>query len=336
MQLATIKTEARDGELALVSSDHRSMVASPAGLSTLQSALDDWPATERLLQPLLQRLDDGSTSGVQLDSALLHAPLPRAYQWAEASTYHVHMERLRRARGIELPPDHGREPASYNSGSDSFLAPLDPIVLADETWGLDLEATVAVITDDVPMGTTIEEAPPHIKLVVLVNDLTHRNILPREYARGVGFFQAKPTRSVAPIAVSPGALADAWDGSLLHATILCQINGERLGALDTALDTAFDFAQIIAHMSQTRPLAAGSMIGSGTVSNLDPANGFGALAEKHAAEQIKYGGTPSKPLLHRGDRVTIEAFAPNGRSLFGAIDQLVVAPEDAAAGSSPR
>jgi fumarylacetoacetate (FAA) hydrolase len=235
------------------------------------------------------------------------------------------MERMRASRGASLPPDHGAEPAVFNSGSDRFLAPREPIPLADEADGLDLEATIAVITDDVPLGTTADAAEAHIKLVVLANDLTLRNLLPKEWAKGVGFFQCKPARSFAPFAVPREALGAAWAGGILHATVECRVNGERLGALDSGRDCAFAFPALIAHMARTRSLAAGTIIGSGTVANRDRASGFGAIGEKRAVEIVQ-GGEAVTPWLRRGDRVEIEAFAANGRSLFGAIDQLVSAP----------
>jgi fumarylacetoacetate (FAA) hydrolase len=317
MRLATLKSGGRDGTLVVVSDDHGRCV--PAGIPTLQAALEDWPAASAAFAAATAQLADGDP--IDLDA--LHAPLPRAFQWAEGSTYHAHMERMRASRGAELPPDHGAEPAVYNSGSDRFLAPREPIVLADVADGLDLEATIAVIIDDVPMGTKVGDAEEHIKLVVLVNDLTLRNVLPREWTKGVGFYQCKPARSFAPFAVAREALGDAWAGGILHATVECRVNGELLGALDSGRDCAFDFPTLIAYMARTRSLAAGTIIGSGTVANRDPAGGFGAVGEKRAVE-IVTGGEPRTPWLGHGDRVRIEAFGADGRSLFGALDQTVV------------
>jgi fumarylacetoacetate (FAA) hydrolase len=321
-RLVTIDDGSRDGSLAVVSADGSRIAANPGGVETMQAALDDWAGSaERLAAAAAALEDDGE--GAALDPGALRAPFPRAYQWAEASSYHSHMERLRAARGIDLPPDHGAEPAAYNSGSDVFLGPHDPIALADPDWGLDIEATVAVVTDDVPAGVSEAEAGSHIRLVVLVDDLTHRNLLPIEYARGVGFLQAKPSRIAAPFAATPEFLGDAWDGRLLHATVVCEINGERLGALDAAADCAFDFPRVIAHIARTRPLSAGSIIGNGTVSNRDLTAGFGAIAEKRAIE-ISDTGEPRTPFLQPGDRVRMEAVDAEGRSLFGAMDQVVV------------
>jgi fumarylacetoacetate (FAA) hydrolase len=322
MNLATLKRTGPDGALVVVSDDRRRAVAAPDGVGTLQAALDDWDASEPRLRDAAWRLDD---DGFALQSGALDAPLPRAYQWADASTYLAHMERLRAARGAPLPPEHRTDPIVFNAGSDRFLGPTDPIPLGDEGWGLDLEATIAVVTGDVPAGTNAEEAPAHVRLVLLANDLTLRHLLPAEAAKGVGFFQCKPARSFAPVAVTPDGLGEAWDGALLHATVECSVNGDALGALDSARDCAFDFGAVIAHMTMTRSLAAGTIVGSGTVSNRDPAAGFGCLAEKRALESTA-SGQPATPYLRTGDRVRIEAFDRSGRSLFGAIDQTVAAP----------
>jgi fumarylacetoacetate (FAA) hydrolase len=324
MQLATVGDGGRDGTLLLVAEDRASAVARPAGIATLQAALDDWPRAAVALRQVAAQLAAGDVLGQPLDGVCLHAPLPRAYQWAEASTYFPHMERLRGARGMALPPDHGVAPVVYNSGSDRFLGPEEPIPLIGEDVGLDIEATVAVITDDVPLGTSAENALDHVRLVVLVNDLTLRNLLPQEYAKAAGFYQSKPARSVAPIARTPDGLAGAWGGGILHATVSCSVNGQPLGELDSSQDCAFDFGRIIAHMTRTRSLAAGTIIGSGTVANRDSSNGFGCLAEKRASEITATGRTDT-PWLAVGDRVRIEAFDAGGASLFGAIDQRVAA-----------
>jgi fumarylacetoacetate (FAA) hydrolase len=235
------------------------------------------------------------------------------------------MERLRAARGLGLPPDHGAVPATYQSGSDRFLRPDEEIVLGDEAWGLDCEATVAVVVGDVPRGANAAAAAECVRLLVLTNDLTYRHLLSREYQAGVGFYQAKPPRAYAPFALTPDELGPSWSGGLLHATVEVRINGELLGELDSAADCAFDFFQILAHMALTRPLAAGSIVGSGTVANADPARGYGCIAERRAV-QMAAGEDPEDRFLAAGDRVRIEAFDPSGRSLFGAVDQLVVSP----------
>ncbi len=325
MRLGSLPGPGRDGTLVLIAEDHRHAVRIPAGIPTLQSALDDWEACEPRLQAVAERLERGAEQTEEIDLAALHSPLPRAYQWCDASTYLTHMERIRAARGMELPPEHRREPILYQSGSDAFLAPREEIVLGDQAWGLDLEGTVAVVTDDVPQGTSSSQAPEHIKLVMLTNDLTLRHLMPGEYAKGVGPYRAKPRRAYAPVAVSPRALSSSWSGALLHASVRSWVNDELLGAPDSGRDCAFDFAELIAYMTQTRALAAGTIIGSGTVSNRDEQAGYSCLAEKRAVETLRTG-QPSTRLLSIGDVVRIEAFDASGRSLFGALDQRVVGP----------
>jgi fumarylacetoacetate (FAA) hydrolase len=324
MRLASLKTGGRDGTLVLVSEqDPQSVVVTPAGFATLREAVEEWPSASVTLRELSERFGNDGAVLRRVAADEFHAPLPRAFQWADASTYHAHMERLRAARGMPLPPDHETDPIVYQSGSDRFLAPLEPIELRDEAWGLDLEATVAVVVDDVPQGVGADDARHHIILVLLANDLTHRHLLGAEYAKGVGFYQAKPLRSFAPFAMTPDALGDAWDGGGLRATVECRVNGELLGSLDAAADRAFDFGEIVAHMARTRSLSAGTVIGSGTVANRDPARGFGCLAEKRAVELSEHGEATTR-FLRPGDRVHVEAFGADGRSLFGAIDQLVI------------
>jgi fumarylacetoacetate (FAA) hydrolase len=323
MRLGSRPGPGRDGTLVLIASDHRHAVRAPAGIPTLQSALDDWAACEPRLRGVAERLEASTETGEEIDLAGLHSPFPRAYQWADASTYLSHMERIRAARGMALPPWHEREPILYQSGSDAFLAPRQDIVLADEAWGLDLEATVAVVTDDVPLGTSSLQAPSHIKLVMLTNDLTHRNLMPGEYAKGVGPYQAKPQRAYAPIAIATQTLGDSWSGKLLHATMRSWVNGEPLGAPDSGRDCAFDFAELIAYMTRTRSLAAGTIIGSGTVSNRDEQAGYSCLAEKRAVETSR-SGEPTTPWLAIGDVVRIEAFDASAHSLFGALEQRIV------------
>ena len=322
MRVATFKRGGRDGTLAVVSPRGDRALAKPCGISTLQRALDAWTSAAPELAAVYERLAVDQRFGEPLDPRALHSPLPRAYQWCEGSTYLAHMERMRQARGMDLPPEHTREPIIYQAGADKLLAPLDAILLPDESWGLDLEATLAVITDDVPLGTTAEEAPEHVAFVVLANDLTYRNIVPREYAKAVGPYQSKPTRAFAPIAVSPAALGDLWNGRTLRATVKSWVNGELLGSIDAARDSVFDFGDMIGYAATTRELTAGTIIGTGTVANYDLVNGFGCIGEKRAVE-LADTGDAATPWLAFGDSVQIEAFAPNGTSLFGAIEQTV-------------
>lgn len=323
MKLATIAEGGRDGVLAVVSGDGTRLA--PAGAPNLQAALEDWDAVEPELRAAAGALDAGELEGRPIDSVCLHSPMPRAYQWAEASTYHRHMERLRAVRGIGLPPDHGRTPAVYQSFSDVFLRPDEEIPLADVEWGLDCEATVGVIVSGLPLGASRSEVEASIRLLTLTNDLTHRNLLTREYATGVGFYQAKPARAYAPFAVTPDELGDAWKGGLLSARVEVEINGDWLGSLDSGSDCSFDFHRILLHMATTRELGPGSIIGSGTVANDDPARGHGCIAEKRSID-IAAGREPSDRFLEPGDRVRIEAFDHEDLSIFGAIDQRVIDP----------
>jgi fumarylacetoacetate (FAA) hydrolase len=318
VRLATLRRGGKDGTLAIVGADGRRAIAEPGGLRTLQEALDDWETAE----PLLRR---GQGDLVELDEEELHSPLPRAYQWCDGSTFLSHMERLRASRGMALPPRYDEDPIVYQSGSDAFLAPTDPIPLRDVSWGLDLEATVAVVTGDVPVGTTAAEAPRHILLLLLTNDLTFRHLLPGEYAKSVGIYRSKPARAYAPFALTPDELGDQWNGRLLRSTVRSWVNGELLGELRSDEDCAFDFGRLIEYLTLTRSLAAGTIIGSGTISNRDESRGFGCLAEKRAVE-ITTDGKPTTELLKVGDTVRVEAFDDDGNSLFGALDQTVVAP----------
>lgn len=324
MRLGSLRGPGRDGTLVLISADRERALRTPGGIPTLQAALDDWEGSEPRLESLAELLDAGGKSGERLDCAALLSPLPRALQWADASSYLTHMERIRAARGMELPPEHRHEPILYQSGSDAFLSPTEDIGLADEQWGLDLEATVAVVTDDVPQGTSVQDAPAHIKLVMLTNDLTLRNLMPSEYAKGVGPYRAKPARAYAPIAVSAQTLGDTWSGTLLNATVRSWVNGELLGEPNSGRDCAFDFAALIGYMTMTRSLAAGTIIGSGTVSNRDEPSGYSCLAEKRAVETLR-DGSATTPWLRHGDVVRIEAYDAGGGSLFGAMQQRVVA-----------
>lgn len=313
LRLVSFPCAGRDGRLGIVSSDLKRVLAGPTG--TAQRLLEEWGGQTQRLAEIAGDLECGAGSPLDLDAA--GAPLPRAYQWCEGSTYLTHMRRCRAARGAAMPPRCGEEPGVLQGASDRFLGPRDQIVLGERSWGLDLECTLAAIVDDVPQGVPAALAAEFIRLFVLVNDLTLRNILQAESAKGLGFVQSKPLRVLAPVALTPAALGDGWDGGLVHARVSCWVNGERLGALDSGRDAAFDFGQVIAHAALTRPLAAGTMVGTGTISNADPASGFGCLAEKRAMEIVD-GRQPS-PYLRAGDVVRIEAFDSAGESLFGAM-----------------
>jgi len=318
-RLASLKGPSRDGVLAVVSADHSRSLALP-GVS-LQGVLEQWDLYKGEIAELGSQLDAGA--GEPLVAGDMLAALPRAYQWCEGSTYLSHMERCRAARGADLPPGHGESPAVLQGSGDRFLSPAEPIPPGDPEWGLDLEGTVAVVVDDVPAGVGVEEAGAHVRLVLIANDLTFRNILPLEFAKGVGFFQAKPLRVLSPLAVTPEELGPAWDGRLLHATMEIALNDEPLGSLDTGADAAFDFPEVIAYAARTRPLAAGTVVGTGTVSNRDEAKGAACLAEKRAL-QLLAGEEPS-PYLVPGDTIRIEALSEDGASLFGAMAASVAA-----------
>ncbi len=322
MKLASLR-QGRDGALHVVSGDLTR--AAPAGdiAPTLQAALDDWTAFEPRLRALSERVEDGSANGViPFDPNQAASPLPRAFQWADGSAYVNHVELVRKARGAEMPESFWTDPLMYQGGSDSFLGPREPIRMADEAWGIDFESEIAVITDDVPMGVAEEAAGRHIKLIMLVNDVSLRNLIPGELAKGFGFFQAKPSSAFSPVAVTPDALDAAWDGDKLHLPLITDLNGNRFGAPNAGVDMTFGFARLIAHAAKTRPLCAGTIIGSGTVSNYDRSAGSSCLAEKRMLETIAHG-EPRTPFLRFGDRVRIDMLDESGGSIFGAIDQVV-------------
>jgi fumarylacetoacetate (FAA) hydrolase len=333
MKLATLRDGTRDGRLLVVSRDLSRAAPAPQ-VRTLQAALDDWEAVEPALQELSAQLEDGKIAGtLDFDAGQCLAPLPRAYQWADGSAYVNHVELVRRARGADMPASFWTDPLMYQGGSDAFLAPCEPIPLADESWGCDLEAELAVITGDVPLGATVERARAAIRLLVLVNDVSLRNLIPGELAKGFGFFQSKPSTAFSPCAVTPDELGAAWDGGRVHRPLVSSLNGRRLGQPNAGVDMTFDFPTLIAHAARTRPLTAGSIIGSGTVSNRgsdggpgsaieDGGVGYSCLAELRCVETLRHGA-PRTPFLVRGDRVRIEMYDEAGRSIFGAIDQSV-------------
>ena len=334
MKLATLKDGSRDGRLLVVSRDLSSCTPAPASARTLQRALDDWDTEAPRLQALYEELNTGKIAGTaEFDPRECLAPLPRAYQWADGSAYVNHVALVRKARGAEMPDSFWTDPLMYQGGSDSFLAPHEPIRAADEAWGIDLEAEVAVITGDVPMGAPAARARETIRLLVLVNDVSLRNLIPAELAKGFGFFQSKPASALSPLAVTPDELGASWDGGKLHLPLRSYLNDEPLGMPDAGVDMTFDFPTLIAHAAKTRPLGAGSIIGSGTVSNRSPDGGpgqpvaeggvgYSCLAELRTVETLR-AGKPVTPFLKFGDRVRIEMLDAEGRSIFGAIEQAV-------------
>ena len=296
----------------------------PHVATTLQAALDDWErAAPRLAEAFEQLERANNRSAFPFEARKVLAPLPRAYQWADGSSYVNHVELVRRARGAEMPASFWTDPLMYQGGSDDFLGPMEEALFVSEDHGIDIEAEVAVITDDVPMGVTAEQAREHIKLLMLVNDWSLRNLVPAELAKGFGFYQSKPATAFSPVALTPDELGAAWDGGKVNLPLLSSVNGQRLGQPNAGVDMTFDFPRLIAHAALTRRLRAGSIIGSGTVSNNDRSTGSSCLAEKRSLEQIA-AGKPSTPFLKFGDRVRIEMLDAHGQSLFGAIDQTVV------------
>ena len=323
MKLATLKTGGRDGKLIVVSQDLKYAVAASEVAPDLQTVLDDWNAKAPKLVQLAAVLNAGrSSDAFEFDPNRCASPLPRAYQWADGSAYVNHMELVRKARGAEMPPSFWTDPLMYQGGSDSFIGPRDPILAESEDWGIDLEAEVAVITDDVRMGTGPTATAASIRLIMLVNDVSLRNLIPAELGKGFGFFQSKPATAFSPVAVTPDELGEAWDGAKVHLPIAVYINGSPFGEPDAGVDMTFDFPQLIAHAAKTRALAAGTIVGSGTISNVDRSHGSACIAEKRMLETLA-GGKPVTPFLRFGDRVRIEMRNSDGNSIFGAIDQEV-------------
>ena len=324
MKLASLKEGGRDGTLIVVDRDLKHAVRAGSIAPTLQKAIEDWATIASRLQDLAEKLRDGKAPGAfELDPAALAAPLPRAYQWADGSAYVVHVELVRQARGVEMPPSFWTDPLMYQGGSDSFVGCRDEIELADEAWGIDFEGEIGVVTDDVPMGISAEAAAAHIKLVTILNDVSLRNVIVTELAKGFGFFHGKPATAFAPVAVTPDELGEAWDGARLNLPLISTFNGTEFGHPNAATDLTFDFGQLIAHAAKTRYLEAGTVVGSGTVANRDASVGCSCIAERRVRETID-SGKPVTPFMKFGDHIRIEMFASDGKSIFGAIDQKVV------------
>ena len=324
MKLASRRRD-RDGELVVVSEDGQRYLPASHVMPTLQAALDRWSETVPQLQTLANQLALDPACGEPLDLQQCAAPLPRAFHWADGSAYVNHVELVRKARGATMPPSFWSDPLIYQGGSDDFLGPTEPAIFASEEWGIDLEAEIAVIVGDVPMGSTPEQirARGDIKLLMLVNDWSLRHLIPKELEKGFGFYQSKPATAFGPFAVTPDALGSFWDGGRLHLPVRSFINGRVLGSPLAHEDMVFDFPQLIAHCAKTRNLKAGSIIGSGTVSNRDRARGVSCLAEQRTLEVLDHG-LAHTPFLKFGDRVRIEVLTEEGRSIFGAIEQQVV------------
>ena len=323
MKLASLKTGGRDGTLIVVSRDLKRAVAVLDIAPTMQSLLDDWEETAPLLQEVAEHLEQGAMAReFPLDPTALSAPLPRAYHWVDGSAYVNHVELVRKARGAEMPESFWHDPLVYQGGSDDFLGPRDDILAVSEEYGIDMEAETAVITDDVPMKTRVRAASDHIKLLMLVNDVSLRHLIPGELAKGFGFYQSKPSTAFSPVAVTPDELGDGFVDGTFRLPLRTILNGKLFGEPDCGVDMTFTFNQLIEHVTRTRRLGAGTIIGSGTISNYDRSKGSSCIAEKRMLETIE-NGKPSTPFMKFGDTVRIEMLDGNGQSIFGAIEQKV-------------
>ena len=321
MKLASLK-QGRDGRLVVVNNNLTEYVLAPEPLVSLQFALDDWVAAEPILLQLSEQLESGQAAGQPFNQIDCASPLPRAYHWVDGSAYVNHVELVRKARNAEMPASFWSDPLMYQGGSDTFLGPYDSILMNDESWGIDFEAEVAVVVDDVAMGISVDDATQHIKLVMLCNDVSLRNLIPGELAKGFGFYQAKPSSSFSPVTVTPDSLGSAWRDGKLHLPLQAHLNGKKIGSPNAGVDMTFNFPQLIAHAAKTRPLGAGTIIGSGTVSNVDRTEGSCCLAEVRMLETIA-NGKASTPFMQFGDRIRIEML-DGEQSIFGAIEQQVV------------
>ncbi len=335
MKLATLRNGTRDGRLVVVSRDLTTCTSAQLIAPTLQAALDDWEGLSPELEALSMQLEAGAVPTERFHEHDCESPLPRAFQWADGSAYINHVELVRKARGAEVPASFYEDPLMYQGGSDAFLGPRDPIPLGDAAWGCDMEGEIAVVTDDVPMGVSEEDAAGHIKLVMLCNDVSLRGLIPAELAKGFGFFQSKPPSAFSPVAVTPDELGEAWTNSLVHLPLCVDYNGAPFGRALAHEEATFSLARLVSHAAKTRPLSAGTIIGSGTVSNkgadggagkpiAEGGRGYSCIAEIRMIETIDKG-KPETPFMLAGDVVRIEMMDGEGKSIFGAIEQSVVA-----------
>jgi fumarylacetoacetate (FAA) hydrolase len=323
MKLATLKQGGRDGTLIVVSRDLAHAVKADGIASTLQAALDDWSNAAPRLNALSDELNAGNASGAfALVMSALASPLPRAYEFVDGSAYLPHVARVRRARGAEVPESFYTDPLMYQATSAGFLGPRDPVVVPSEDYGIDLEAEVIVVTDDVPMAVTPEQASKHIQLIGLINDVSLRGLIPGELAKGFGFVQSKPRSALSPVLVTPDELGDTWKDDKLHLPMRTWLNGEWFGEAECGVDMQFSFAQLVAHVAKTRPLTAGTIVGSGTIANEDTGKGASCLAEQRTVETLR-DGKPTTPFMKFGDRLKIDVTDAHGVSIFGSIEQQV-------------
>jgi fumarylacetoacetate (FAA) hydrolase len=322
MKLATLKNNTRDGQLVIVSRDLARCVKAPEAYPTMQSALDDWHSAKPQLEALYKKLNDDLGMGAPFNQKQAHAPLPRAYQWVDGSAYVTHVELVRKSRGATMPESFWTDPLMYQGASDSFIGAHDPIVLEKEEWGIDYEGEVAVITNDVPMGISADEAEKHIQLIMLVNDVSLRGLAAAELAKGFGFVHTKPATAFSPVAITPDELGDAWQDAKVNFPLLSYINDEQYGCPNAGVDMTFNFAKLIEHAAKTRFLGAGTIVGSGTISNSKGGVGSSCLVERRTLEQLN-DGEAKTPFMKFGDRVRIEMLDRQGCSIFGSIDQTV-------------
>ena len=322
MKLGTLKAGGRDGTLVVVSRDLRKYCEAAAIASTLQSALDRWHESAPRLNALSEDLESGRVEGLPLDMSLLASPLPRAYEFLDGSAYLPHVERVRKARGAEVPKTFYTDPLMYQATSAGFLGPRDAVPAVSEDHGIDFESEVIIVTDDVPMAPDVGAAGDHIQLVGLVNDVSLRNLIPAELAKGFGFLQSKPRSALSPVLVTPDELGKHWREYVLHRPLVSTLNGEWFGSPEAGEDMQFNFAQLVAHAARTRPLSAGTIVGSGTIANQDTRLGASCLAEKRMLEIIA-DGQPSTPFMRFGDTIAIEMFDETGQSIFGRIAQTI-------------
>ena len=324
MKLGSLKTGGRDGTLIVVDRALQNYVTVPAIAATMQQALDGWVNTAPLLNAVSEELNAGARTDAQrLDFTALASPFPRAFEFVDGSAYLPHVERVRRARGAEVPESFYEDPLMYQATSAGFLGPRDEVPVPSEEYGIDFEAEIVVVTDDVPMAVSELAAEQHIQLVGLVNDVSLRNLIPAELAKGFGFLQSKPRSALSPVLVTPDELGDDWRDSTLHLPLRSWLNGKRFGEPEAGEDMQFNFAQLVAHAARTRPLTAGTIVGSGTIANQDESVGASCLAERRMLEIIA-NGKPATPFMSFGDTIRIEMLDREGRSIFGAIEQMIV------------
>ena len=323
MLLGTLKNGSRDGRLAVVRRDHGAFAAADDIIPNLQAALDAWSEVAPRLEERFQALESGTISGEPVDVDAFSSPLPRAYEWIDGSAYLNHVRLVRKARGAEPPATLETDPLIYQGGSGHFLSPTEDISLVDEKWGLDFESEIVVVLGDVPRGTSTEEAGAHVRLVGICNDVSLRGLIPPELAKGFGFFVSKPATAFAPFFVTPDELGSAWKGGRLHRRLRSTYNGQIVGDCEAGPEMHFSFNQLIAHIAQSRSFTAGTILGSGTVSNEDRARGISCLAERRMIEIIEHGEAKTA-FMKVGDTIEIEMFDDDGRSIFGAISQKVV------------